>query len=245
MYNRIVPQQTTAISIQPMRKILIADDEQHLLNTVRAYLEADGFRVITVKNGRDALFAARHEQPDLIILDILMPELDGWETARQLRKESEVPILFLTARVDETDQVTGLEIGADDYITKPFSPRILVARVRAQLRRAYGDLATEPSIWRVGELELNADTHVVTKNDQVIDLTPSEFNLLKTFISRPGRVFTRMELLDQTQGEAYAAYERTIDVHIKNLRNKIENDPRGPKYIETVYGVGYKMRADE
>ncbi|MBN1287620.1 MAG: response regulator transcription factor [Anaerolineae bacterium] len=227
------------------RKILVADDEQHLLNTVRAYLENAGFQVTTVKNGRDALFAARHEQPDLVLLDVMMPEMDGWQVARLLRKESDVPILFLTARIDETDQITGLEIGADEYVTKPFSPRVLVAKVRAILRRAYGDLSSEPITWRVGGLELNTATYTVTKDGRRIDVTPSEFDLLKVLIGRPGRVFTRMELLDQTQGEAYAAYERTIDVHIKNLRAKIEDDPRNPQYIETVYGVGYRMRADE
>jgi DNA-binding response OmpR family regulator len=161
-----------------------------------------------------------------------------------IRKESDVPILFLTARIDDADQITGLELGADEYVTKPFSPRVLVAKVRALLRRTYGDLSSEQTVWRLGELELNAETHTVTKGGARIEVTPSEFDLLKVLIARPGRVFTRMELLDQTQGEAYAAYERTIDVHVKNLRAKIEADPRDPQYIETVYGVGYRMRAD-
>ncbi|GAB4446321.1 MAG: response regulator transcription factor [Anaerolineae bacterium] len=226
------------------RKILVADDEQHLLETVRAYLKDAGFDVVTVRNGRDALFAVRHEQPDLVILDVMMPEMDGWEAARLIRKESEVPLLFLTARVDEADQVAGLEIGADEYITKPFSPRVLVARVRAILRRVYGDLSTEPTTWRVGGLVLNAETHTVTRDGVRLDLTPSEFDLLQVMMARPGRVFTRMELLDRIQGEAYAGYERTIDVHIKNLRAKLEADPRNPRYIETVYGVGYRMAGD-
>jgi DNA-binding response OmpR family regulator len=227
------------------RKILIADDEQHILDTVRAYLADAGFQVLTVKNGRDALFTFRHERPDLVILDVMMPELDGWDAARLIRKESDVPILFLTARVDDVDQITGLEIGADEYITKPFSPRVLVAQVRATLRRAYGDLSAEPTVWRVGGLELNAETRLVTKGGGRIDLTASEFDLLAVLIAHPGRVFTRMELLDRIQGEAYAAYERTIDVHVKNLRAKIEDDPRQPQYIETVYGVGYRMRIDD
>jgi DNA-binding response OmpR family regulator len=226
------------------RKILVADDEQHILDTVRAYLENAGFQVVVAKNGRDALFTVRHEEPDLVILDVMMPELDGWEAARLIRKESDVPILFLTARIDDADQITGLELGADEYVTKPFSPRVLVAKVRALLRRTYGDLSSEQNVWRLGELTLNAETYTVTKGGERIEVTPSEFDLLKVLISRPGRVFTRMELLDQTQGEAYAAYERTIDVHIKNLRAKIEADPRHPQYIETVYGVGYRMRAD-
>jgi DNA-binding response OmpR family regulator len=232
--------------MNPMsRKILVADDEQQLLDTVRAYLQNEGFEVVLARTGREALFTFRHEQPDLIILDVMMPEMDGWEAARLIRRESDVPILFLTARVDDVDKITGLEIGADEYITKPFSPRVLVAQVRAVLRRVYGELATEPSLWRVGDLQLNGDTHTVTLHGARVDLTPSEFDLLAILIARPGRVFTRMELLEQLQGEAFAAYERTIDVHIKNLRAKIEPNPREPSYIETVYGIGYRMRPDD
>lgn len=226
------------------KKILIADDEQYILETLRAYLTAEGYQVLSVHNGRDALFTFRHEQPDMVILDVMMPEMNGWETARLIRKESVVPLLFLTARVDDLDQITGLEIGADDYITKPFSPRVVVARVRALLRRTSGEGFVENVIHRVGALELNEETRIVTRDGQRIDLTPSEFSLLQTFITRPGRVFTRMELLDIVQGEAYAAYERTIDVHIKNLRIKIGDDPRDPQYIETVYGVGYRLRPE-
>ena len=226
------------------RKILIADDEPHILDTVRAYLEQAGLSVVTARNGREALFTLRHEKPDLVILDVMMPEMDGWEAARLIRKESDVPILFLTARVDDVDQITGLEIGADEYITKPFSPRVLAAQVRAVLRRSYGDLASEPLTWRVGDLEVNAETRQVSLGDQRIDLTPSEFDLLAVLVGRPGRVFTRMELLERVQGEAFAGYERTIDVHVKNIRAKLEADPRQPQYIETVYGVGYRMRPD-
>ena len=225
------------------RKILIADDEQHILDTVRAYLENAGLHVVVARDGREALFTYRHEQPDLVILDVMMPEMDGWDAARLIRKESDVPIIFLTARVDDIDKITGLEIGADEYITKPFSPRVLVAHVRAVLRRAYGDLSSEPTVWRVGDLELNAETRLVTKGGQRVDLTPSEFDLLAVLIARPDRVFTRMELLERVQGEAFAGYERTIDVHVKNLRAKIEDDPRQPQFIETVYGVGYRMRS--
>ncbi|HAJ35889.1 MAG TPA: DNA-binding response regulator [Chloroflexi bacterium] len=225
-------------------KILLADDEQSILDTVGAYLRQEGYHVMTATNGRDALFLFRHEQPDLVILDVMMPELDGWAVARAIRKESDAPLIFLTARIDDIDQVTGLEIGADEYVTKPFSPRVLVARVRALLRRTHGELGGEPTRWRVRDLELDADMRTVTLRGQPIELTPSEFGVLQVLISRPGRVFTRMELLDQLQGEAYAAYERTIDVHVKNLRAKIERDPRAPEYIETVYGVGYRMRPD-
>lgn len=226
-------------------KILVADDEPALLDTVRGYLEQAGFQVLTARSGRDAWFAFRHERPDLVILDVMMPEMDGWEVARLIRKDSQVPLLFLTARVDDIDQVMGLEIGADEYLTKPFSPRVLVAHVRALLRRAYGELAAPVTVWRVGDLELNAETRWVTRGGQRIDLTPIEFDLLAALIARPGRVFTRNELLDRLQGQSYAAYERAIDVHIKNLRAKIEDDPRDPQYIETVFGVGYRMRGDE
>jgi DNA-binding response OmpR family regulator len=226
------------------KRILIADDEQHILDTVGSYLKSEGYDVITAHNGREALFTFRHEQPDLVILDVMMPEMNGWEAARLIRKESSVPLLFLTARIDDIDQITGLEIGADDYVTKPFSPRVVVARVRALLRRTGDDLGSDVQIWRVGDLELNAVSHVATVGGKRIDLTPSEFSLLQALIARPGRVFTRMELLDYVQGEAYAAYERSIDVHVKNLRNKIEDDPRNPQYVETVFGVGYRMKPD-
>lgn len=227
------------------RKILIADDEQHIIDTVRAYLEDAGMQVVTARDGRQALFTARHEKPDLIILDVMMPEMDGWAAARLIRRESDVPILFLTARIDDVDKITGLELGADEYITKPFSPRVLVAQVRAVLRRTYGDLVTESTLWRVGDLELDAEKRQVKLAGSRIDLTPSEFDLLAVLIARPGRVFTRMELLERIQGEAFAGYERTIDVHIKNLRAKIESDPRTPAYIETVYGVGYRMASGD
>ncbi len=226
------------------RKVLIADDEQHILDTLGAYLRQDGFEVLACRNGREALAAFRREQPDLVILDVMMPEMDGWAVARQIRKQSDAPLLFLTARVEESDQLIGLELGADEYVTKPFSPRVVVARVRALLRRSYGEMASETALWRLRELELNAETHLATLAGQRIDLTPSEFTILQTLIARPGRVFTRMELLDQISGEAYAAYERTVDVHVKNLRAKLESDPRNPQYIETVYGVGYRMRPD-
>lgn len=226
------------------RTILVADDEQPILDTIGAYLKQEGYGVITARNGRDALYLFRDAHPDLVILDVMMPEMDGYTAARLIRKESNVPLLFLTARVEEADQLIGLEIGADEYMTKPFSPRLVVAKVRALLRRAYGELATETTAWRVRDLELSAETRLVTLRGQRIDLTPNEFGILQVLIARPGRVFTRMELLDQVQGEAYAAYERTVDVHVKNLRAKLESDARNPDYIETVYGVGYRMRPD-
>jgi DNA-binding response OmpR family regulator len=222
-------------------KILVADDEQAILDTVRAYLIEAGMQVVTAKNGREAVFSFRHEQPALVILDVMMPEMDGWDAARLIRKESQIPLLFLTARVDDIDHVTGLEIGADEYITKPFSPRVLVAHVRALLRRAYGDLGQASPVWYAGTLEVNTETHIVTRAGTRIELTPTEFELLATLIARPGRVFSRAELLDRLQGQSFAAFERAIDVHVKNLRAKIEPDPHDPQYIETVFGVGYRM----
>jgi DNA-binding response OmpR family regulator len=221
------------------RTILIADDDAQLRRTVRAYLEDSGYTVVVAGNGRDALFSMRHEHPDLVLLDVMMPEMDGFETARLIRKESTVPIIMLTARDDEADQAIGLELGADDYVTKPFSPRVLVARVKAALRRAYGDLANESTVLR---LHLNEEAHEATLDGQPLDLTRSEFDLLAALMARPNRVFTRMELLERTQGEAFAAYERTVDVHIKNLRAKLGD---AGNLIETVYGVGYRMRGDE
>lgn len=225
-------------------KILVADDEQAILDTVRAYLIEAGLQVVTARNGREAVFVFRHENPALVILDVMMPEMDGWEAARLIRKESQVPLIFLTARVDDIDHVTGLEIGADEYITKPFSPRVLVAHVRALLRRVYGELGEVAPVWQVGDLEVNSETRMVTRGGERIEITPTEYELLVTLIARPGRVFTRMELLDRLQGQSFAAYERAIDVHIKNLRAKIEPNPREPEYIETVFGVGYRMRED-
>ncbi len=222
--------------------ILIADDDAQLRRTVRAYLEEAGFAVLVAENGQEALFRVRHEHPDLILLDVMMPEMDGFDAARIIRKDSAVPIIMLTARDDEADQTVGLTLGADDYVTKPFSPRVLVARVKAALRRAYGEMVSESVVLRVEGLVLNEEAHTVTLNGQSLDLTRSEFDLLAALMARPGRVFTRMELLERTQGEAFAAYERTVDVHVKNLRAKL--GPAGD-LIETVYGVGYRMRGHE
>jgi two-component system alkaline phosphatase synthesis response regulator PhoP len=224
------------------KTILVVDDEKRILSLLESYLEQQGFRVATALNGEEAIFVARHEKPDLIILDIMMPEMDGYEFMRQHRKERETPIILLTAKVDEDDKVIGLELGADDYVTKPFSPRELTSRVRAVLRRT-GQSPPQVEILRQGEVTLDRDSHLVTLNDAVVDLTPSEFDLLAALMSAPGRTFTRLELLDQIQDTAFVGYARTIDVHIKNLRSKIEDNPRQPRYIETVYGVGYRFSA--
>ena len=197
----------------------------------------------TASNGREALFVAREQQPDLIILDLMMPVLDGFSFMREYPREGSAPIIALTARMDEMDKVMGLEMGADDYITKPFSPRELVARVRAILRRANSTQA-EPDIIRAGNLTLDRNARTVSVNNQDHELTPMEFGLLETFMSNPGRAFSRMELLERTQGFAYDGYERTVDVHIKNLRKKIEIDPGSPLYVLTVFGVGYRFNAN-
>jgi DNA-binding response OmpR family regulator len=222
------------------KTILVVDDEARLVALVKAYLTEAGFRVVTASNGREALFVARQEKPDLIILDLMMPEMDGYEFLRLFRKEQDTAVIMLTARLEETDKVLGLELGADDYVTKPFSPRELAARVRAVLRRT-GKAVAEPAVLRYGNLVLDQAAHRLTVDGRDVDLTPTEFALLATLMGTPGRVFNRLELLERIQGDAYAGYERTIDAHVKNLRAKIEPDPRQPRYIETVFGVGYRL----
>jgi DNA-binding response OmpR family regulator len=222
------------------KTILVVDDEARLVSVVEAYLQQEGYRVVTASDGRAALFLARQEKPDLIILDIMMPEIDGLEFMRLHRKERDTPIILLTAKVDEDDKVIGLELGADDYVTKPFRPRELVARVRAVLRRM-GALEPEAPVLRVGEITLDREGHYVKVGDRYIDVTPSEFDILATLMSSPGRAYSRLDLLDRIQGTAFEGYERTIDVHIKNLRAKIEPESRSPRYIETVYGIGYRF----
>ncbi len=225
------------------KTILVVDDEERLLSLLKAYLEQEGFRVVTADSGRTALFQSRYEKPDLIVLDIMMPEMDGYEFMRLHSRESDIPIIMLTAKVEESDKIVGLELGADDYVTKPFSPRELTARIRAVLRRA-GKSAPEAEVLRASGITVDRAGRMVRSGDRLIDLTPSEFDLLATLIGTPGRVFSRLELLDRLQGTAYEGYERTIDVHIKNLRAKIEPDPRSPRYIETVYGAGYRFAAN-
>lgn len=226
------------------KTIMVVDDEKRLVSVVEAYLSQEGFRIITASNGREALILARQEKPDLIILDIMMPEMDGYEFMRLHRKESETPIILLTAKVADDEKVIGLELGADDYITKPFRPRELVARVRAVLRRT-GQVEPKAKILRVADITLDRDSHTVKVGARFVDLTPSEFDLLATLMSMPGRAFSRLDLLDRLQGVAYEGYERTIDVHIKNLRSKIKVDSQSQSYIETVYGVGYRFTREQ
>ncbi len=222
------------------KTILAVDDKKELLTLLKSYLAQEGYRVLTAANGQEALFVARHEKPDLILLDLMMPQMDGYEFMRVFSKESDVPVIVLTARLEENDRVLGLDLGADDYVTKPFGMRELAARVRAVLRRV-DKLPVEPDVLRVADVALDRAGRSVAVGGKPVDLTPSEFDLLATLMAAPGRVFTRMELLDRLQGDAYAGYERTIDVHVRNLRAKIEPDPRHPRYVETMYGAGYRF----
>jgi two-component system OmpR family response regulator len=221
-------------------KILVVDDEKRIVEIVRAYLDKEGYRVIEAYDGRSALEIARKESPDLVILDLMLPVMSGWEVCRALRATSSVPIIMLTARDDVTDKIIGLELGADDYVTKPFDPKELVARVKTVLRRTSPGTVSRP-VQAVADLTIDRDKREVKRGGEAIELTPIEFDILLAMAESPGRVFSRMQLLDRVQGEAYEGYERTIDSHIKNLRKKIEPDPNHPRYVLTVHGVGYKV----
>lgn len=230
-----------------MPRILVVDDDKQIVRLVRSYLEQSGFQVLTAHNGETALHAIRRERPDLVVLDLMLPDLDGWEVTRIVRSDETLaglPIIMLTARVEDTDKIVGLELGADDYVTKPFNPREVVARVRAILRRAGGDNPRQPSIYQVGRLQVDVDRYQATFADRPVDLTPTEFNLLKLLIEHPGHAFTRLELIEKGLGYSYEGLERTIDSHIKNLRKKINVEPDDSAYIETVYGVGYRLRGE-
>jgi len=222
------------------KTILVVDDKSSLRTMVKAYLTEQGFRVVTAADGQEALFVAREEKPDLILLDIMMPKIDGYEFIRIFGKEQETPIILLTAKLEETDKVLGLEMGADDYITKPFGMRELLARVRAVLRRAEKPAAA-PDVLRAADIVLDRDRRSVTVGGAEVNLTPTEFDLLATLMSEPGRVFSRASLLEAVQGIAFEGMERSINVHIRNLRTKIEPDPANPRYIETIFGVGYRF----
>lgn len=226
-----------------MSKILIIEDEAELVKVLRSYLEKAGFEVVSAYRGDRGLDTWRNTKPDLVILDLNLPGIDGLDVARTIRREDDTPIIMVTARVEETDKLIGLELGADDYVTKPYSPREVVARVRTVLRRAGTSAEKRIShIIRAADLEIDLDAHTAILNGEEIDLTPTEFNLLAALAEQPGRVYSRLQLLEAAQeGAAYEGYERTVDVHIKNLRAKIEQDPKEPQYIQTVFGVGYKF----
>lgn len=220
--------------------ILVVDDEPKIVKLARDYLEQSGFRVVSAEDGKMALAAVRHERPDLVVLDLNLPVMDGLDVCRALRRESDVPVIMLTARVEEADRLIGLELGADDYITKPFSPRELVARVRAVLRRVQGDVH-RPGLVRAGDLEIDLEGHQVTRGGEPVHLTRTEFNLLALLAQHPGQTFSRTQLLDRLHGVIYDGYDRSVDAHIKNLRRKLEVDPLEPRYVLTVYGIGYKF----
>jgi DNA-binding response OmpR family regulator len=222
------------------KKILVVDDKKELRTLLEQYLSQEGFAVVTAGDGQQALFAARQEKPDLIILDLMMPEMGGYEFLRIYSREADTPTIILTAKLEENDKVLGLELGADDYVTKPFSIRELAARARAVLRRAE-KASIEQDVLRAADITLDRSGRAVTVGVNPVDLTPSEFDLLATLMAAPGRAFSRLELLERLQGSAYEGYERTIDVHIRNLRAKIEPDDAQPRYIETVYGIGYRF----
>ena len=222
------------------KKILVVDDEKKITEIVKAYLERENFSVIVAYDGKAALDEVKKYSPDLIILDLMLPEISGWEVCRILRRESNIPIIMLTAREETTDKIVGLELGADDYVTKPFDPKELVSRVKAVLRRSDGNTIIKKK-FEVADLTVDVERRQVSRGEQIIELTPIEFNLLRVLAEHPGRVFSRLQLLDSVQGDAYEGYERTIDSHIKNLRKKIEPEPEKPGCIITVYGVGYKL----
>jgi DNA-binding response OmpR family regulator len=220
--------------------ILVVDDEPQLVRVLRSYLEQSGFRVLAASRGDEALQAFHTRHPDLVVLDLNLPGMDGLDVAREIRRQGQTPILMLTARVEESDRLVGLELGADDYVTKPFSPREVVARVRAILRRARSP-AEPQEVIRTADMEIDLVRHTALQKGKTLDLTPTEFSLLAALASQPGRAFTRMQLLEAAQGSSFEGYERTIDAHIKNLRAKIEPDPKNPVCIVTVFGIGYRF----
>jgi len=226
------------------RRILVVDDDRKTAELIRLYLERDGYQALLAHDGRQALELARQKRPDLIVLDLMLPTVDGLDICRILRAESRTPIIMLTARTTEDDKLLGLDLGADDYVTKPFSPRELLARVRAVLRRAGEAHDAGPQAVHVGELAIDFAGHTARLNEGALRLTPKEFKLLETLVREPGRAFSRLELLERVFGYDYEGLERTVDVHIMNLRRKIERDPAQPVYLLTVYGVGYKFADD-
>ncbi|KYH32107.1 response regulator transcription factor [Neomoorella mulderi] len=223
------------------KKILIIEDEEKIATMIQQYLLKEQFAVLIAADGVMGLKKARQEKPDLIILDLMLPGLSGLDVCREIRKESQVPIIMLTAKAEEIDKLLGLELGADDYITKPFSLAELAARIRAVLRRSGGQEQPKNTVQTRGDLTIDFSGLQVYKKGQPLNLTPTEFNLLSVLFRHPGRVYSRLQLLDAALGEAYQGYERSIDTHISNLRRKIEDDPANPRYILTVYGVGYKF----
>jgi len=225
-------------------KILVVDDQSSVRQLLQDYLTEQGFKVVTATDGQNAIYTARHEEPDLILLDIMMPRMDGYDFLRQYRQERQTPVIIITAREEETDAVVGLELGADDYVIKPFRMRELVARIHAVMRRK--DESQEKfAIFREGDLVLDERTHTISLKNEPISLTPIEFDLLRIMMRQPGRVFSRTELIDQLSESGFTGLDSTLNVHIRNLRTKIEPDPSNPIYIDTVFGVGYRFLKSE
>lgn len=223
--------------------VLIVDDDVKLVKLLKTYFDKEGFITYTSSDGLAALQATRDKKPDIIVLDLMLPSMDGWEVCRKIRRDSDVPIIMLTARDEESDRLVGLEIGADDYVTKPFSPREVVARAKAILRRSNKEVVRKEPI-NAGGLKIDLERHQVINGDKVVELTPTEFKLLEVLASNAGKVFTRLQIVEQTQGYTFEGYERTIDAHIKNLRRKLEHNHKEPRYIQTVYGIGYKFAGE-
>jgi two-component system alkaline phosphatase synthesis response regulator PhoP len=226
------------------KRILVVDDDKSIIEIVQAYLEQAGYSVLTAYNGTSAMDTLRREKPDLLILDLMLPDRDGWDITRSIRHDKRLattPIIMLTARVDDSDKIVGLELGADDYVTKPFNPREIVARVRALLRRRQLDQAEQIDCLEVGLLQLDLGSRTLTLDGKLIEVTPTEFNLLKIFMESPGHTFSREKLLEKALGYGYEGFGRTLDTHIRNLRKKIEPDPQNPTYIQTVYSIGYRL----
>lgn len=224
--------------------VFIVDDDKKLVQLLKVYFEKEGFITYTANDGLDALQLVGQKKPDIMILDLMLPGLDGWDVCRRIRRDNDLPIIMLTARDEESDRLVGLEIGADDYVTKPFSPKEVVARAKVILRRTHKQILQKEPI-KAGKLTIDLERHQIMNGNQLIDLTPTEFKLLEVLASNHGRVFSRLQIVEQTQGYAFEGYERTIDAHIKNVRRKLEKNPKEPQYILTVYGIGYKFAGDE
>ena len=228
-----------------VQRILVVDDDREIVRLVRAYLEKEHYQVLIANDGQTALHMVRREHPNLIVLDLMLPDRDGWEITRTIRNDStlhSIPIIMLTARIEDTDKIIGLELGADDYITKPFNPREMVARVRSVLRRSQGDdNFKKDTVLQCGALLMDVGRREVIMDTQPVDLTVTEFELLRALMEHPGYAMTRADLIERSLGYDYESVERSLDSHIKNLRKKIEPDPRHPTYIQTLYGVGYRL----
>jgi DNA-binding response OmpR family regulator len=220
--------------------VLLVDDDEKLVQLLKTYFEKEGFITYAAYDGLQAIQLVREKKPSIMVLDIMLPEMDGWDVCRKIRRENEVPIIMLTAREEESDRLIGLEIGADDYVTKPFSPKEVVARAKVILRRMNQEFVKKVPL-QIGNIYIDLERHQVSQNGEMIELTATEFKILELFVTHAGRVFTRLQIVEQTQGDSFEGYDRTIDVHIKNLRRKLEANTKEPRYILTIYGVGYKF----